>query len=154
MTDPKPASVLALSPTDPASATFKRRSMASSSQRRRRDAMLGNSRALSHGVFSKTGANARDATVEVSLLYAVHPGLDDLADRRLVEQLALASVAHRRALAAIEQDGLTSTLTSYVTRLAALIERLEQKVHDRERERIHEMRRGDSMIIQLQRPKE
>jgi hypothetical protein len=155
MTTPKGALVPALSPTDRALVTWKRRSVASSSQRRRRDLMLGNSRALQHGVFAKS-ANAQDVAVEVALIFGgTHPGLDPLADRRLVEQLALASVQHRRALLAIEADGLTPTLTSYCVRLAQLVERLEQKVHDREKERIAHLRRGDSMIVLMQqRPKE
>jgi hypothetical protein len=103
--------------------------------------LLGNSRALQHGVFAKS-ANARDVAVEVTLIYGTMPDLDDLADRRLVEQLALASVQHRRALLAIETDGLTGTLTSYVIRLGQLVERLERAVHDREKERIAQLRRG------------
>jgi hypothetical protein len=141
MTDSKRAGVPALSPADPASVTFKRRSVASSSQRRRSDLMLGNARALQHGVFART-ANERDASVEAALLYVTHPDLDDLADRRLVEQLALASVQHRRALLAIEADGLTPVLTSYVIRLGQLVERLEHAVHDREKERQAQLKRG------------
>lgn len=141
MTNPNRALVPALSPTDAASVAFQRRSVASSSQRRRHDLLLGNSRALQHGVFAKS-ANARDVAVEVTLIYGTMPDLDDLADRRLVEQLALASVQHRRALLAIETDGLTGTLTSYVIRLGQLVERLERAVHDREKERIAQLRRG------------
>lgn len=117
------------------------RSLAASRGRRRHDLMLGNANALQHGVFALT-ANERGASIEAALLYVTHPDLDDLADRRLVEQLALASVQHRRALLAIEADGLTPTLTSYVIRLGQLVERLEHAVHDRERERQAQLRRG------------
>jgi len=138
------------SPTPKSTSPAPARSVAASRSRRAWEVANRNSQAaLQHGCFAVT-ANERDASVEVALLYATHPGLDALADRRLVEQLALASVQHRRALIAVEADGLTSTLTSYVTRLAALIERLEAKVHQREQDRIATMRRGDSMIIQLQ----
>jgi hypothetical protein len=137
----------------PAKNALPARSLSASRSRRRHDLMLGNARALQHGVFART-ANERDASVEAALLYGTHPGLDELADRRLVEQLALASVQHRRALLAIEEQGLTPTLTSYVIRLGQLVERLEEKVYVREKARISQMRRGDSMIIQLQRSKE
>lgn len=153
MTDPNPASVLALSRTDPASATFKRRSVASSRQRRRSEALKGNARAFSHGIMAVV-ANQPDTATECALTYASHPDLDPIADLRLVESYALAAVQYRRAVVAIYRDGMTPVLTAYSTRLAALVERLEAKVHDRERERISQMRRGDSMIIQLQRPKE
>jgi hypothetical protein len=148
MTPPKRAPVLALSPADPASVAYQRRSVASSRQRRRHDLMLGNARALSHGVFAIT-ANARDAAVEVALTFASHPGLDELADRRLAETYALAACQYRRALAAIDAQGMTPVLTAYSSRLAALVERLERAVHDREKERRAELRRGT--VIDLSR---
>ena len=136
------------SPAAPARPVSKARSLAASRARRRHDLMLGNHLALSHGCFAVT-ANERDASVEAALVYASHPGLDPIADRRLVEQLALASVQHRRALIAIETDGLTSLLTSYVIRLGQLVERLEHAVHDREKERYAAARRGK--VIDLSR---
>lgn len=126
----------------------KARSLAAARSARRRSLMLRNHLALSHGCFAVT-ANERDTSIEVDLLYASHPGLDLIADRRLVEQLALASVQHRRALIAIEADGLTPTLTSYVIRLGQLVERLEHVVHDREKERYAALRRGP--VIDLTR---
>ena len=154
MTNPERALALPpASPAAPARPVSKARSLAASRSRRRHDLMLGNSLALSHGCFAKT-ANERDASVEAALLFATHPGLDELADRRLVEMLSLASVQHRKALLAIEADGLSPTLTSYVIRLGQLVERLEQRAHDREKERITQMRRGESMIIQLQGKRE
>jgi hypothetical protein len=145
MTTPKARAPAALVPPSTSTAVAKiaspARSVAAARSRRRHDLLLGNSRALQHGCFAKS-ANERDASVEAGLLYVTHPGLDELADRRLVEQLALASVQHRRALLAIEQDGLTPVLTSYVIRLGQLVERLERAVHDREKERIAQMRRG------------
>jgi hypothetical protein len=150
MTPPKARAPAAPLPPSSALAVAKivspARSLAASRGRRRHDLMLGNANALQHGVFART-ANERDASVEAALIYATHPDLDDLADRRLVEQLALASVQHRRALLAIEEQGLTPTLTSYVIRLGQLVERLEHAVHDRERERQAQLRRGKTIDL-------
>ena len=152
-THPQPAASLALSKAvGPVRVVSSARSIAASRARRRSDLMKGNTISLHHGCFAVT-ANERDAAVEGDLIFVAHPALDAVADLRLVEQLALASVQHRRALIAIEREGLTSLLTSYVIRLGQLVERLERAVHDRERERIAQMRRGESMVIQLQRPK-
>jgi hypothetical protein len=141
MTDSKRAGVLALSPTDPASVTFKRRSVASSRQRRRSEALRGNANAYRHGVMAIV-QNAPDTATECALTFASHPDLDPIADLRLVETYALAAVQFRRAIAAIDAQGMTPVLTAYSSRLAALVERLEQKVHDREKERRAELRRG------------
>jgi hypothetical protein len=149
MTTPKGALVPALSPADPAAVTFQRRSVASSRQRRRSEALRGNARAYSHGVMAIVN-NSADSALEVALTFASHPGLDPISDLRLCETYALSSVQYRRCIAAIDVQGMTPVLTAYSSRLAALVERLERAVHERERERIHEMRRGDSMIIQLQ----
>jgi hypothetical protein len=149
MTTPKRALVLALSPADPASVAFQRRSVASSRQRRRSEVLRGNARAFSHGIMAIVN-NSADTATEVALTFASHPDLDGIADLRLVETYALASVQYRRAIAAIDAQGITPVLTAYSSRLAALVERLERAVHDREKERIAQMRRGESMVIQLQ----
>jgi len=115
--------------------------------------MRGNSNAMRHGIFAVVN-NAVDTATEVALTYASHPALDGIADLRLVETYSLLACQYRRSLAAIDRDGMTPVLTAYSTRLAALIERLEAKVHDREKERIAQMRRGASMVIQLQAKRE
>jgi hypothetical protein len=90
--------------------------------------------ALRSGIFAEV-SNRPDVANEIAVLYATHPHLDPLADRRLVEALALALVQQRRAIVAMQTEGMTSTLTSYESRLSALAERLERAVHERDRER-------------------
>ena len=73
----------------------------------------------------------------MALTYAARPGLDPIADRRLVELLATSTVQRSRALLAMRgTEGLTGVLTSYDARLAPLVERLERQVHQREQERV------------------
>jgi hypothetical protein len=127
------------------------RSLASRRSRRRWELQRGNANAWRHGIFAITG-NEVDAATEVALVFAAHPSLDGIADLRLVESYALAAVQYRRALAAIDTDGLTSILTSYATRLAALVERLERACHDREKERQAAMRRGPIIDLSAYRP--
>jgi len=140
------------SPAAPARPVSKARSLAASRSRRRWEAARGNSNAMRHGIFALV-ANERDAATEVALIYAARPSLDGIADLRLVESYALAATQYRRALAAIDRDGLTSILTSYATRLAALVERLERACHDRERERQAAMRRGPIIDLSKYAPK-
>jgi len=119
------------------------------SSRRGRLAYLarrGNTNALVHGVFAIV-ANQPDVEIEVELVYATHPALDRLADRRLVELYASANVMRQRALVAMQTGGLTPVLTSYDARLAPMLERLEQKVHDRERRRLAE--RNAKQVVDL-----
>jgi len=100
------------------------------------EARRGNANALKFGVFAEV-ANAEDVTREVALTYAARPGLDPIADRRLVELLATSTVQRSRALLAMRgTEGLTGVLTSYDARLAPLVERLERQVHQREQERV------------------
>jgi hypothetical protein len=153
MTNPERA--LALPPTSPAvvaRVVSPARSLASRRSRRRWEAARGNANALHHGIFAIV-ANEVDAATEVALIYAAHPSLDGIADLRLVESYALAAVQYRKALAAIDKDGLTSILTSYATRLAALVERLERACHERERERQAAMRRGPIIDLSKYAPK-
>ena len=96
--------------------------------------LKGNARALRHGVFASV-ANQPDVQIEVALIYAARPLLDPIADRRLVELLASTNVQRQRALLAMQSEGLSALLTAYDSRLAALVERLERAVHERERER-------------------
>ncbi len=110
------------------------RAASASRAQRRRMLLEGNVNALSHGVFAIV-ANQRDVQIEVALIYVARPNLDPIADLRLVEQLATANVQRHRAIAAMEGEGFTQTLTSYASRLDALVERLERAVHERDRER-------------------
>jgi hypothetical protein len=148
MTTPKGAHVPALSPTDPASATFQRRSVASSRQRRRSEVLRGNARAFSHGIYARV-ANQVDVACEIALTMAAHPDLDPIADLRLVESYCLASTSYRRALEAIEQDGLTAVLTSCAARFAQLEERQEERIRVREKERRAELRRGKVIDLSM-----
>lgn len=78
--------------------------------------------------------------MEVALTFAAHPALDRIADARLVELQAMNVVRRARCQIAMEKDGLTAVLTSYDRSLAALVERGEQRLHERERERIKSFR--------------
>ena len=102
--------------------------------RRSKLARDGNVNAMSHGARADV-VHREDVSLEVALTFATHRFLDPVADLRLVEHLALSRMQHAAAIAAMQTDGLTSTLTSYETKLATLIERLEQQVHDRDRQR-------------------
>ena len=105
--------------------------------RRVQELQRGNTRALRHGVFAEV-LNAPDVATEVALVYAGRPALDPIRDTRLVELLATTNVQRQRAIAAMQREGMSQQLTSYDARLAALVERLERAVHERERERIKE----------------
>lgn len=94
---------------------------------------------MTHGIFSET-LLAPDVATEIALTYASHPSLDPIADRRLVELASTVRVQRHRCLVAIERDGLTQPLTSYDRALAALEERLERSVRERERERVRDWR--------------
>jgi hypothetical protein len=94
----------------------------------------GNPIGMRHGVFAIV-ANQPDIMTEVALTYAAHPHLDPIADRRLVELLSTTNVQRQRCLIAMQEHGLSSQLTAYDSRLAALVERLERAVHEREKER-------------------
>lgn len=99
------------------------------------EVLRGNVRAFKHGIFARV-LDASDVQTEVALIFAARPLLDPIADRRLVELLATTNVQRQRCLVAMQTDGLTSQLTAYDARLAALVERLERAVHERERERL------------------
>jgi hypothetical protein len=129
------------SPAAPARVVSPARSLASRRSRRRWELQRGNANAWKHGIFATTG-NEVDAATEVALVFASHPSLDGIADLRMVEAYCLASVQYRRALQAIDRDGMTAVLTAYSSRLAAICERGERAVHDRERERQTNLRRG------------
>ena len=110
------------------------RSASARAQRLREEALKGNARAMRSGIFAEV-SNRPDVANEIALIFATHSHLDPLADRRLVEALALALVQQRRAIVAMQTEGMTSILTSYESRLAALSERLERAVHERDQQR-------------------
>lgn len=107
--------------------------------RRVQELHRGNVRALRHGVFAEV-LNRPDVATEAALIFAARPSLDPIRDARLVELLATTNVQRQRAIAAMERDGMSAQLTSYDARLAALVERLERAVHERERERLKDAR--------------
>lgn len=133
------------SAADPKPSSSRRKPSATRSasvSRARRVELLGQGRpgAWRHGTFGVVG-NAQDVSTEHALIIAAHPALDPVVDHRLVEDLALARVQRNRALIAIEAEGMTSTLTSYLARLMPLVERLERAVHERARDRVRDFRR-------------
>jgi hypothetical protein len=144
MTPPKRAPAPLVPPSSalaPARNASPARSLSASRGRRRFEVGRGNQNALRHGIFGRV-CNQVDVSNEIVVTLAAHPDLDPIGDLRLVESYCLASVSYRRALEAIERDGMSSTLTSYAARFAQLEERQEQRVHEREKERRTELRRG------------
>lgn len=124
-----------------------RRLPAQSARRRVEELRRGDTRqalrSLRHGVFAEVLA-APDLVVELALLAAIHPGLDPVRDRRLLEHLATAQVQRHRCLlalggdlAALDNDRLR-TLTAYESKLGPLVERLLRAVHEREQFRLRE----------------
>lgn len=132
---PRPSDVPPLKPGAQAGPASAARSLSAKRSRLRAELARGNVRALRHGVLARVNA-APDVALEVEAILALHPGLEQLRDRRLVEQLAWATISCARCLEAIARDGMTPTLTSYHARFAMLAERLERAVHDRELERV------------------
>jgi hypothetical protein len=96
-------------------------------------------------------ANHQDVQTEVALIYAARPLLDPIADLRLVELLATNNVQRNRCLIAMLEAGLTQLLTAYDARLAALVERLERAVHDREKERAAVARQKPANLAEYRR---
>lgn len=121
---------------------------AASNSATRRAGLLrqGNVNALSHGVFAKVN-NARDVSVEIALTFAAHPDLDRVADVRLVELFASTNVSLQRALVALDTEGHTQILTGYASRTAALVERCEQRIFERERVRRRE--KGPKQVLDM-----
>ena len=102
-----------------------------------REAKRGNTNSLRHGVFARVALEV-DVAVEVALTFTIRPTLDPLADFRLVEDLAVVRVRHRRALEAINAEGPTANLTKWESNLGASSERLERAVHERAAQRAKE----------------
>jgi hypothetical protein len=132
VTDPDPAAIEALPPAN-------RPRPATSRARRVEELRRGNPNGWHHGTFAIVG-NAPDMQAEHALILAAHPALDRVVDHRLVEDLALARVQRNRAVIALEDDPRSSVLTSYASRLMALVERLDRAVRERERERVTDFR--------------
>lgn len=136
--DPPPVSTAPVTSRPPVSPT--RSANISRGRRRWLVANAGNVNSMRHGVFAQV-ANESDVATEIALIFAAHAALDLIADRRLVEAYAIAAVAYRRAMLAIDQQGMTPVLTGYASRFGAMVERLERATHDRDRQRQSEMRR-------------
>lgn len=99
------------------------------------EARRGRPQAMAHGIYARV-ANLPDVATEVALQLALRPGLDPLRDLRLVEDFAMASVQLRRGHEAIETEGLTEHLGSFIGRQGPLVERMERSLEERERERV------------------
>ena len=122
-------------PAEPA----RSRRPATSRARRVEELRRGNVGAWQHGTFAVVG-NAPDVRIEHALIFAAHGALDPVQDYRLVEDLALARAQRNRAIIALEAEPSSSVLTSYASRLMALVERLERAVRERERSRVADFR--------------
>lgn len=131
-----PASALA-----PAKNASPARSLSASRSRRKYLVGRGNQNALRHGIFGRV-CNQVDVANEIVVTLAAHPDLDPIADLRLVESYCLAATSYRRALEAIERDGMSSTLTSFAARFAQLEERQEARLYERAKARQAELKRG------------
>jgi HPt (histidine-containing phosphotransfer) domain-containing protein len=107
--------------------------------RRVYEARRGNVNALRHGAFARVAA-LPDIETETALIMATHPNLDQLADHRLAEQAASASVQAQRVLLAMQEEGMIPALTTYHARLSGLVERLERAIFERDRARASEQR--------------
>jgi hypothetical protein len=145
MTTPKARAPAALVPPSsslaPANIAPSARSLSAARGRRRWEVARGNANALKHGVFARV-ANQVDVANEIVVTLAAHPDLDPIGDLRLVESYCLAAVSYRRALEAIEREGMSSTLTSFAARFAQLEERQEARLFEREKARQAELKRG------------
>lgn len=98
------------------------------------EAKRGNQNSMRSGIHSEI-QNLPHVADEIATVYAVHPHLDRLADFRLVELLAVATISHRRAVLAIERDGLDANLAKYESNLGARVERHLERVYARNAER-------------------
>ena len=110
------------------------RSASARRTRLRQEALRGNTNAMRSGIFAEV-SNRPDVANEIALIFATHPNLDELADRRLVEELAISLVQRRRVFLAMQTEGFTAVLTSYEARIGPLCERQERAVHDRDQQR-------------------
>ena len=128
------------------------RSASSRRARLRQEALKGNDRALKHGINADL-LNLPHVADEVALIYAVNPDLHPLQDLRLVELCASTQVAHRRALIAIEKDGMDPTLLRYEGNLGARLERHLAAVHERAQQRRREARQAEAVDLSGYRPK-
>lgn len=116
------------------------------------EAKRGNTNALKHGIFARVH-NAQDIANEAAIVFAAHPDLDPVADHRLVEALAIASVHHARAVLAIDEQGYQSTLVAAARDFGNRQERLERAVHERDRERRKARQASAAVDLDRYRPK-
>jgi hypothetical protein len=101
---------------------------------------------MTHGINSVVYA-APDIADEAAMIYATHPFLDPIADRRLVELTAVAHVQHGKAVRALEEQGYTTTLVRYESDLGKRLERHLQAVHDRDRQRQRDAKRRQTLDL-------
>ena len=101
------------------------------------EARRGNVNALRSGIHAEV-ANLPHVADEIATVYATHDHLEPLADYRLVELLAIATVQHRRAVLAIEREGLDPNLAKWESNLGARVERHLRAVHERNAQRARE----------------
>jgi hypothetical protein len=87
------------------------------------------------------------------VIFAIHADLDPVADHRLVEALAIATVHHAKAVLAIEEAGHLATLLAAARDFGNRAERLERAVHERNRERARERKAADTVDLERYRPK-
>jgi len=116
------------------------RSASNSRQRRVQELGKGNPTAWRHGTFATVGNHVDVQTEHALILASAHGALDPIQDYRLIEDLALARVQRNRAIIALETEPSSSVLTSYASRLMALVERGERAVRQRQQERVIDMR--------------
>ena len=112
----------------------------------KRSAELGKPSALAHGINSFI-YNQPDFADELALIFASHPHLDRVQDYRLVELCAIAHVQHRRAVQALEEQGMTTTLVRYESDLGKRLERHLQAIHERDRERRREAQQRQTLDL-------
>lgn len=128
----------------------KTRSASVSRARNAEEARKGNQRALKHGINADV-LNLPFVADEVALTFATYRFLDPIEDYRLVELVALAHVAHRRAQLAIASEGMTATLTRYESDLGKRLERGLQRVHERNIERARAREQADTLDLRAYR---
>jgi hypothetical protein len=115
--------------------------------------LAGNARAMTHGIRSEL-VTRPDVQTEIALLYAANPGLDPIADRRLVELAAMTNVRLVRCVLALDEQGHDRVLTAYFSKLAPLAERLERQLNERVRQRVGEGRTSaPDPLAQYKRPR-
>lgn len=152
-TDPDPTVALLPAHRDPERRQARPSLTRAASNRRVRlvqEAKRGNVNALRSGIHAEV-ANLDYVSDELATIYATHPHLEPLADRRLVELLAIATIQHRRAVLAIEREGPDANLTKWEANLGARVERHLQRIHERNIERARATERAATLDLRAYR---